>query len=542
MKQSIFYNKNLSTKEIIGEFYKQFNNEIPHSKSIVTNFYFDALKSKNINNFLALQELNIFPQNSNITTYDFIWDVIKLDNYKDFFSLYNDLGIFNEEYINRDLERTNCIISSLINKNKIDVLNNLLDTGFPKKLFPNSGYVYYILNNKNEMAAKELFDKNIEIPFSLMISAFMWSGSNNKNVQKHYNIIEMFLDNMNKNDNIDNSKFNQLKTMAYLNLLDSDHLQENLLNKFLNKYKPGVYDPFYFEFMNKEMVLSKKIAESELHLHYFLKNDISEFSTNYAKDLSYSIAYHALRKNSNENIYTLLEKSFDFNFKDFIKSDISDSKALIEDSFINYNNDTYNFLIKHGLSIDYTKQQELLDKTFRHFSNMYNYNYGKQITKAQEEFIIEHIIGDSAFELNKPNINVEISNQYKFFPINFLQIALEIKSKKILNSLKDQDRFDILRSTSEYIFSKMHEYKIKENLNSEDLSMELSEKLNIISKIFKIDIQNIVLNSISDICSYKMSKEDFTELLKTEMDRKNLKEVLISVRKKNPVSFNKGRL
>ena len=88
----------------------------------------------------------------------------------------------------------------------------------------------------------------------------------------------------------------------------------------------------------------------------------------------------------------------------------------------------------------------------------------------------------------------------------------------------------------------MHEYKIKENLNSEDLSMELSEKLNIISKIFKIDIQNIVFNSISDICSYKISKEDFTELLKTEMDRKNLKEVLTSVRKRNSVSFNKGRL
>ena len=92
MKQSIFNNKNLSTKEIIGEFYKQFYNEIPDSKSIVTNFYFDALKSKNINNLLALQELNILPKNSNITTYDFIWDVIKLDNYKDFFSLYNDLG------------------------------------------------------------------------------------------------------------------------------------------------------------------------------------------------------------------------------------------------------------------------------------------------------------------------------------------------------------------------------------------------------------------------------------------------------------------
>lgn len=540
MKQSIFNNKNLSTKEIIGEFYKQFNNEIPDSKSIVTNFYFDALKSKNINNLLALQELNILPKNSNITTYDFIWDVIKLDNYKDFFSLYNDLGIFNEEYINRDLERTNCIISSLIFKNKTDVLNNLLDAGFPHKLFSNSSYVYYILNNKNEMAAKQLFDKNIEIPFSLMMSAFMWSSSNSKNIQKHYNVIEMFLDNMNKK--IDNSKFNQLKTMAYLNLLDSQNLNEGLLNTFLNKYKPGAYDPFYFEFMNKEMGLSKKIAESELHLHYFLKNDISEFSTNYAKDLSYSIAYHALRKNSNENIYTLLEKSFDFNFKDFIKSDISDSQSLIENSFINYDNDTYKFLIKNGLSIDYTKQQELLDKTFRHFSNMYNYNNGKQIAKAQEEFIIEHIIGDSAFELNKPNINVEISNQYKFFPINFLQMALEIKSKKILNSLKYQDRFDIISSTSEYVFSKMHEYKIKENLNSEDLSMELSEKLNIISKIFKIDIQNIVFNSISDIFSYKISKEDFTELLKTEMDRKNLKEVLTSVRKRNSVSFNKGRL
>lgn len=540
MKQSIFNNKNLSTKEIISEFYKHFNNEIPDSKSIVTNFYFDALKSKNINNLLALQELNILPKNSNITTYDFIWDVIKLDNYKDFFSLYNDLGIFNEEYINRDLERTNCIISSLIFKNKTDVLNNLLDAGFPHKLFSNSSYVYYILNNKNEMAAKQLFDKNIEIPFSLMMSAFMWSSSNSKNIQKHYNVIEMFLDNMNKK--IDNSKFNKLKTMAYLNLLDSQNLNESLLNTFLNKYKPGVYDQFYFEFMNKEMGLSKKIAESELHLHYFLKNDISEFSTNYAKDLSYSIAYHALRKNSNENIYTLLEKSFDFNFKDFIKSDISDSQALIENSFINYDNDTYKFLIKNGLSIDYTKQQELLDKTFRHFSNMYNYNNGKQIAKAQEEFIIEHIIGDSAFELNKQNINVEISNQYKFFPINFLQMALEIKSKKILNSLKYQDRFDIISSTSEYVFSKMHEYKIKENLNSDDLSMELSEKLNIISKIFKIDIQNIVFNSISDICSYKMPKEDFTELLKTEMDRKNLKEVLTSVRKRNPVSFNKGRL
>ena len=540
MKQSIFNNKNLNTKEIISEFYKHFNNEIPDSKSIVTNFYFDALKSKNMNNLLALQELNILPKNSNITTYDFIWDVIKLDNYKDFFSLYNDLGIFNEEYINRDLERTNCIISSLIFKNKTDVLNNLLDAGFPHKLFSNSSYVYYILNNKNEMAAKQLFDKNIEIPFSLMMSAFMWSSSNSKNIQKHYNVIEMFLDNMNKK--IDNSKFNQLKTMAYLNLLDSQNLNESLLNTFLNKYKPGVYDPFYFEFMNKEMGLSKKIAESELHLHYFFKNDISEFSTNYAKDLSYSIAYHALRKNSNENIYTLLEKSFDFNFKDFIKSDISDSQSLIENSFINYDNDTYKFLIKNGLSIDYTKQQELLDKTFRHFSNMYNYNNGKQIAKAQEEFIIEHIIGDSAFELNKPNINVEISNQYKFFPINFLQMALEIKSKKILNSLKCQDRFDIISSTSEYVFSKMHEYKIKENLNSEDLSMELSEKLNIISKIFKIDIQNIVFNSISDICSYKMSKEDFTELLKTEMDRKNLKEVLTSVRKRNSVSFNKGRL
>lgn len=540
MNKSIFNNKNLSKKEIINEFYKQFNNEIPDSKSIVTNFYFDAIKSKNINNLLALQELNILPQNSNITAYDFIWDVIKLDNYKDFFSLYNDLGIFNEEYINRDLERTNCIISSLIFKNKTDVLNNLLDAGFPHKLSSNSAYVYYILNNKNEMAAKQLFDKNIEIPFSLMISAFMWSSSNSKNIQKHYNVIEMFLDNMNKE--IDNSKFNQLKTMAYLNLLDSQNLNESLLNTFLNKYKPGVYDPFYFEFMNKEMGLSKKIAESELHLHYFLKNDISEFSTNYAKDLSYSIAYHALRKNSNENIYTLLEKSFDFNFKDFIKSDISDSQSLIENSFINYDNDTYKFLIKNGLSIDYTKQQELLDKTFRHFSNMYNYNNGKQIAKAQEEFIIEHIIGDSAFELNKPNINVEISNQYKFFPINFLQMALEIKSKKILNSLKYQDRFDIISSTSEYVFSKIHEYKIKENLNSEDLSMELSEKLNIISKIFKIDIQNIVFNSISDICSYKISKEDFTELLKTEMDRKNLKEVLTSVRKRNSVSFNKGRL
>ncbi|HCJ8468035.1 TPA: hypothetical protein NV714_001766 [Escherichia coli] len=540
MNKSIFNNKNLSKKEIINEFYKQFNNEIPDSKSIVTNFYFDAIKSKNINNLLALQELNILPQNSNITAYDFIWDVIKLDNYKDFFSLYNDLGIFNEEYINRDLERTNCIISSLIFKNKTDVLNNLLDAGFPHKLSSNSAYVYYMLNNKNEMAAKQLFDKNIEIPFSLMISAFMWSSSNSKNIQKHYNVIEMFLDNMNKE--IDNSKFNQLKTMAYLNLLDSQNLNESLLNTFLNKYKPGVYDPFYFEFMNKEMGFSKKIAESELHLHYFLKNDISEFSTNYAKDLSYSIAYHALRKNSNENIYTLLEKSFDFNFKDFIKSDISDSQSLIENSFINYDNDTYKFLIKNGLSIDYTKQQELLDKTFRHFSNMYNYNNGKQIAKAQEEFIIEHIIGDSAFELNKPNINVEISNQYKFFPINFLQMALEIKSKKILNSLKYQDRFDIISSTSEYVFSKMHEYKIKENLNSEDLSMELSEKLNIISKIFKIDIQNIVFNSISDICSYKISKEDFTELLKTEMDRKNLKEVLTSVRKRNSVSFNKGRL
>lgn len=543
MKKPIFNKKDLTKEEIIDEFRKQFGDIIPNS-SFIYDFYQHAIKSKNINNFLALQELNILPQDCNITTYDFVLGVAKYDNNKEFFSLYKDLGILNEEYIIKDLTRSNCIISTLLSQNKKDTLNNLLNSGYPKKIFNNSSYLYYILQNKDENAAKYLCNNNIKIPFSLIISAFMWSGSNSKNIQKYYNIIETFLDHKLNDKEINNIQLNQLKTTAYLSLLHCETLNKDLLDTFLDKYKPGVYDSFYFEFMNKEKSLSKKIAESEETLNYFLKNDISNFSNSDLKKISHLVGYHALKNNSEHNFYNILEKSMNFNIKDFLKSEDIDLKYLVKDAFIQHKNNTYSLLIKNGLSLDYSEQKDLFKQTFNYFSYMYRHSNGKKISKSHEPFIINHIIEDPSFDINSSNINIEISFKERDFQINFLQLALESKNTNILNSLKNQERFDVMYSLTEFIFNKVNEYKLKGIKNPNDIldeySDELIKNINFVSRIYKIDIKDTIINNIPNVFYSNICKEDFNDLLKVSTDRNDLNAILKT--KRQVTAFKKGRL
>jgi len=537
-----FSKKNWDTEQIVNN-YNQIKKDAPYLFNNDTDyspvFYNEAISSKNINNLKALKELNISLTAPLPTLSDMILRILPYSNRKDFIKTLSDLGLFDEEYVKTNCDRSGCLISYLLYENREDVVQELINNGYPKKIYGYNNYISVLLESNNYLEISEFLKQDFEYNFDDLTIQIMFTHPK-KNVDKNdfFDISDKLLSAAINSNNCSKDTINDLKTAIFLNLLSQESTGANpdYEKIFLNKYGSFSYSPFLLNLCNQKKNLFQQIAFSE-KIELFLKNEITED----ANEIAISLARWAIHSNYDMSVYSTISDKLKLTQETIATSVIDKNNKALINSFIGMHQNSYEFLKRYSDidNLEYKGNITSLARIFNH-SMIFESN-PKKFLKESEDFLIEHVVKNNRFNLNKEEVGLVLYDNI-IIEVDLFYLSVSFGNKRLLNSLLNDSpsNFNFDKSFTNFIYNKLHEQYSLDNVKSEQFKKEIERNIKLISKYKNLilthdDIVSIYENIIETNDPDESYHKELNLLLNIQIEKNLLKN---SINKKKQPQIN----
>lgn len=494
-----FSKKNWDTEQIINN-YNEIKKEAPHlfnnESDYSAVFYNEAISSKNINNLKALKELNISLTAPLPTLSDIILRILPYPDRKDFIQVLSDLGLFDEQYVKKSSERSGCLISYLLYEHKEDVVQELINNGYPKKIYGCDNYISVLLELNKYEEISEFLKQDFEYDFNDLVIQLMFTHPK-KNIEKNgfFDISNKILNAAINSNNCSKDTVNDLKTAIFLNLLSQESigLNSDYEKIFLNTFGSFTYTPFLLKLCHEKTNVFQQIAFSE-KIELFLKNHIRE-NTN---EIATSLAKWAIHSDYDISVYPIISDALKLSQEEIATSIINKNNKVLINAFVGMHQNSYEFLRQYS-DVDNLVYKGDITSLAQIFYHSMNFDTNpKKFLKDNEDFLIEHVIKNNKFNLNKEEISYVLYDD-NTIEVDMFYLSVSFRNQKLLNSLINDSccNFNFETSFTNFIYNKLHEQYSFDNVKSEEFKKEIERNIKLISKY-----KNLILKHEDIVCIY----------------------------------------
>lgn len=537
-----FSKKNWDTEQIKNN-YNEIKKEAPHlfnnESDYSAVFYNEAISSKNINNLKALKELNISLTAPLPTLSDMILRILPYPDRKYFIQVLSDLGLFDEQYVKKSSEHSGCLISYLLYEHKEDVVQELINNGYPKKIYGCNNYISVLLELNKYEEISEFLKQDFEYDFNDLVIQLMFTHPN-KSIEKNgfFDISNKILNAAINSKNCSKDTVNDLKTAIFLNLLSQESIGLNFDYEqiFLNTFGSFAYTPFLLKLCHEKTNVFQQIAFSE-KIELFLKNEIKE-NTN---EIATSLAKWAIHSDYDLSVYPIISDALKLSQKEIATSIINKNNKVLINSFVGMHKNSYEFLKKYS-DIDNLEYKGNITSLARIFNHSMSFEANsKKFLKESEDFLIEHVIKNNKFNLNKEEIGLVLYDDV-IIEVDLFYLAVSFGNKKLLNSLinDSNSNFNFDKSFTNFIYNKLHEQYSFDNVKGEQFKKEIERNIKLISKYKNLilkhdDIVSIYENIIETNDPDESYHKELNLLLNIQIEKNLLQN---SINKKKQPQIN----
>lgn len=537
-----FSKKNWDTEQIKNN-YNEIKKEAPHlfnnESDYSAVFYNEAISSKNINNLKALKELNISLTAPLPTLSDIILRILPYSDRKYFIQVLSDLGLFDEQYVKKSSEHSGCLISYLLYEDKEDVVQELINNGYPKKIYGCNNYISVLLELNKYEEISEFLKQDFEYDFNDLVIQLMFTHPK-KSIEKNgfFDISNKILNAAINSKNCSKDTVNDLKTAIFLNLLSQESigLNSDYEQIFLNTFDSFAYTPFLLKLCHEKTNVFQQIAFSE-KIELFLKNEIKE-NTN---EIATSLAKWAVHSDYDLSVYPIISDALKLSQEEIATSIINKNNKVLINAFVGMHRNSYEFLRKYS-DVDNLVYKGDITSFAQIFYHSMNFEANpKKFLKENEDFLIEHVIKNNKFNLNKEEISYVLYDD-NTIEVDLFYLSVSFRNQKLLNSLiNDSDsNFNFDKSFTNFIYNKLHEQYSFDNVKGEQFKKEIERNIKLISKYKNLilkhdDIVSIYENIIETNDPDESYHKELNLLLNIQIEKNLLQN---SINKKKQPQIN----
>lgn len=480
-------------------------------KVSVLEYFSDIIDNPNVNALKAFKELGFTSKSSYFSLSTIINKVKKYENANDFLIVLSEMDFFKRGNVEKE---PYCILSSLIDDNK-NIINKMVELGYPKELTGNRNYMTFLLKENNIDKINYLINNDFIYSLNSFAGAEVRGCPSLKSVEERIKAVYLILDNA-----IDKKEIKQKYAIDFLDIIvHSKFSTKEMIEEYINKYDIKIPSENFKLFFDNEIIknINKNYDDKFICIYknrdqqdevldkmlsvYFKK--VIEQNTGFnfiTKCLENHIPLSQYLENNIESaIVEVLPKGYKEGMKIIEKifpnitmKDGYDELALISiDSFVNKN------LVDNGYRLNLKKVKEYGSFIENYFCNQQCINHSMYYTmhsshmhsKNETLFTLACKIGN--IKLAKKIINIkgfDIGKSLVFYAEEFTGNPEE--SLKVLSKLKNNSNLKFLD---------LNEYKnnIKEIVsNPNDFMMSINREIE----------KNILLSSLNNRKEIKNKK------------------------------------
>lgn len=503
--------------KIMFDFEGQYANEIVDNlqKKLETegknidNYFYDkekystafilALSSENTEYLKALKLLNFEKYGKNfIIPKEIFNNIIMKDNRIEYFTLINELGLFNNNYTKSRQD----VFSYLIDNNKSEIIDDLLEADVQPLFSGQKNYLLTMIKNKDIVNFKKYMEKDFYVNIEDIKDIFIEVDINSK---EDVDVLTEMLQLISNNSYMDKKEENFLASKLFTNMLKKMDLAT--LKSFDKTYPINDFNMIknYSYFKNNSEICNS-LSKNDCEILMFLK-EIS--SMKYILSiLTNEIFLSALNNNIEKNKYSIIGTETEL--KNFINKKVHDllPKLIMDDKLksIDVMLDVYNqsknvISTTNDLDIKYEDTE---------FSNLINDNIANIVEKTWLKIDNEHSNILNKYILDKKDLKKDsniINQKYlvkgddnKKIPpdiINLSVLAVHLNNNEMAKKIVNHPGFilseqmvslSLHKQTDDTVDSVLNNFVLYENelkINKEEMQQLLKEIKNIPERDFE---------------------------------------------------------
>lgn len=503
--------------KIMFDFEGQYANEIVDNlqKKLETegknidNYFYDkekystafilALSSENTEYLKALKLLNFEKYGTNfIIPKEIFNNIIMKDNRIEYFTLINELGLFNNNYTKSRQD----VFSYLIDNNKSEIIDDLLEADVQPLFSGQKNYLLTMIKNKDIVNFKKYMEKDFYVNIEDIKDIFIEVDINSK---EDVDVLTEMLQLISNNSYMDKKEENFLASKLFTNMLKKMDLAT--LKSFDKTYPINDFNMIknYSYFKNNSEICNS-LSKNDCEILMFLK-EIS--SMKYILSiLTNEIFLSALNNNIEKNKYSIIGTETEL--KNFINKKVHDllPKLIMDDKLksIDVMLDVYNqsknvISTTNDLDIKYEDTE---------FSNLINDNIANIVEKTWLKIDNEHSNILNKYILDKKDLKKDsniINQKYlvkgddnkKIHPdiINLSVLAVHLNNNEMAKKIVNHPGFilseqmvslSLHKQTDDTVDSVLNNFVLYENelkINKEEMQQLLKEIKNIPERDFE---------------------------------------------------------
>lgn len=503
--------------KIMFDFEGQYANEIVDNlqKKLETegknidNYFYDkekystafilALSSENTEYLKALKLLNFEKYGTNfIIPKEIFNNIIMKDNRIEYFTLINELGLFNNNYTKSHQD----VFSYLIDNDKSELIDDLLEADVQPLFSGQRNYLLTMIKNKDIVNLKKYMEKDFYVNIEDIKDIFMEVDISSK---KDVDVLTEMLQLISNNSYLDKKEENFLASKLFTNMLKKMDLET--LKLFNKTYPINDFNMIQnYSYFKNNSEICNSLSKNDCEILMFLK-EIS--SMKYILSiLTNEIFLSALNNNIEKNKYSIIGTETEL--KNFINKKVHDllPKLIMDDKLksIDVMLDVYNqsknvISTTNDLDIKYEDTE---------FSNLINDNIANIVEKTWLKIDNEYSNILNKYILDKKDLKKDsniINQMYlvkgddnKKIPpdiINLSVLAVHLNNNEMAKKIVNHPGFilseqmvslSLHKQTDDTVDSVLNNFVLYENelkINKEEMQQLLKEIKNIPERDFE---------------------------------------------------------
>lgn len=500
----MFYFEGQYANEIVDNLHKKLEKE---GKNI-DNYFYDkekystafilALSSKNTEYLKALKLLNFEKYGTNfIIPKEIFNNIIMKDNRIEYFTLINELGLFNNNYTKSHQD----VFSYLIDNDKSELIDDLLEADVQPLFSGQRNYLLTMIKNKDIVNLKKYMEKDFYVNIEDIKDIFIEVDISSK---KDVDVLTEMLQLISNNSYLDKKEENFLASKLFTNMLKKMDLET--LKLFNKTYPINDFNMIQnYSYFKNNSEICNSLSKNDCEILMFLK-EIS--SMKYILSiLTNEIFLSALNNNIEKNKYSIIGTETEL--KNFINKKVHDllPKLIMDDKLksIDVMLDVYNqsknvISTTNDLNIKYEDTE---------FSNLINDNIANIVEKTWLKIDNEYSNILNKYILDKKYLNKDsniINQMYlvkgddnKKIPpdiINLSVLAVHLNNNEMAKKIVNHPGFilseqmvslSLHKQTDDTVDSVLNNFVLYENelkINKEEMQQLLKEIKNIPERDF----------------------------------------------------------
>lgn len=455
-----------SKKFTVSEMKEKFNNHCIKNNITISdltkyelaNIFINAAKNKDITGLKAINDIGFpFKMLSFSDVQDAIMEAAKHKNFREYFSLMNKMGTFNNIDYDKEYENFNafCVISYLLNKNKKEIAEALIQAGFSKKIqssTTNNIFSYLIEDRKYGEAINLLKEMDILLKGETISWSLFFAHIDNK--QEKNNYID-FIKEIINSDKVEKS--GKLLSALWMSVCLNKMIKVSDVKDILPPLPYSEENQFKLDFLHLKNANAICTLNSSLHHDYPDKlNLFKEYvSESIYENILKNFSKHVISHPKKEIVDDLAQKT------DFIKL-LENEKELVVENVESGNMSSF------ALYNHYFPDNQIITRTMNKFVEKNVFLHGMK-SNTLNDLCDYFVTSESVNEIS----GVYVMSNYKRYSL--FNIALENNYTKMLNKMMNMDNFDIGENIKNHI-----EICIEENPNKEpeEIMKNISEHIN----------------------------------------------------------------